>query len=145
MNVHHKEIILLLEKIPKVYKDYTDFEKNLSGNDEMKKKLSQDAYVTSILNYEARLKTTKDIKRRLFTIGFSLEAAQPDFNLNCTSKEMMQNYINAVGRVGVSERTKLQMDLLELLELKRSFSTLGSLLDGSKVKALESYLKGRKQ
>ena len=143
MNANHKELISALERVPKIYKDFYNYEKNLQGAKEEKKKLSLDVYTTKVLNFEATEKESKNLKQRLYTIGTSLDAAQPDFKLSYESKAMLERYIGAVGR-GVSERIKAQLDLLELLEMKEAFKTMGDLLDGAKVKALETYLKGRK-
>ena len=144
MNTNHKELIAALERIPKLYKEFCNYEKNLQRAKEEKKKLSLDAYNTKILNFEATEKESKHLKQRLYTIGTSLDAAQPDFKLSYESKAMLQKYISAVGRIGVSQRIKAQLDLLELLEMKETFKTMGDLLDGAKVEALKKYLKGRK-
>jgi len=144
MNANHKELIAALERIPAIYKEFCNYEKNLQGAKEEKKKLSLDAYITKVLNFEATVKESKNLKRRLNTIGNSLDVAQPDFKLSYENKATLKMYIDAVGRIGVSQRIKAQFDLLELSEVKATFKTMGDLLDGAKVKALETYLKGRK-
>jgi len=144
MNTKHKELISALERVPKLYKDFYNYEKNLQGAKEEKKKLSLDVYITKVLNFEAKEKDSKNLKQRLYTIGNSLDATQPDFELSYKNKALLERYVSAVGRVGTSSRIKAQLDLLELLEVKATFKTMGDLLDDAKVKALEKYLKGRK-
>lgn len=137
----HQEILVQLKKIPALYKEFAALENEITGAKAEKKRTTKEAY------YEKLLKTTEanrsDLRSRIERTGNQLYNAKPDFTTAYQSKEELERYIKAVGRIGVSERIKEQLELLELLEVKRQFQNTNDILDETKVKALSTYLKGR--
>lgn len=142
MNTYHKEIYKALEKIPNLYKDYIKLESSINGT-EMKKKLSIDDYQVAILNFDDRESKGAGLKRKILTVGKLLHNAKPDFKPSYQDKKQLQTYIQTVGEKHISERMKLQVELLELLEVKKQFTTISDFLDEMKVKELNKYLKGK--
>ena len=138
----HQEILVVLKQIPGLYKEFTALEKEVQGTKEEKKKMSRDVYYEKFLKF-VKAEKGNDLLNRLQVIGTRLYNSRPDFTTAYQSKEELERYIKAVGRIGVSERIKQQLELLELLEVKRQFQNINDLLDETKVKALDKYLKGR--
>lgn len=142
MNTYHKEIYKALKKIPSLCKDYIKLESSIDGT-EMKKKLSIDDYQVAILNFDDRESKGVGLKRKILTVGRLLNNAKPDFKPSYQDEKQLQTYIQTVGEKHISERMKLQVELLELLEVKKQFTTISDFLDEMKVKELNKYLKGK--
>jgi hypothetical protein len=138
----HQEILVQLKKIPALYKEFTVLENEITGAKTEKKTMSKEAYYEKFLKF-VKAEKGNDLKSRIERTGTQLYNARPDFTTAYQSKEELERYIKAVGRIGVSTRIKEQLELLELLEIKRQFQNINDFLDETKIKALNTYLKGR--
>ena len=142
MNIqHHKEIISQLEKIPEFRKEYIKLENSISDKEGLKNKLSKEMYQTKLLNFELNNRTGAGLKNRMMIIGNQLNSAKPDFTPSHNSVESLERYVSSVGRIGVSERIKKQIELMKLLEMQKLFASIHDFLDEEKIKTLNKYLK----
>lgn len=120
MSTQHKEILGALEKIPTIYKEYIKLEKSIGGTAERKRILSKEAYSLEILDFDSRNSRGTGLKRKIFAIGTRLDAARPDFNLSITNKSKVQKYLSIIGKNEASARMVQQLELFDLIEMKKS-------------------------
>jgi len=143
MKQEHNEIIAALKQIPSLKKEFDKLEKSIAGTDAKKKTLSKEDYQALILNFDedAGLKGT-GLKARILRAGHELSATQPDFNLSY-SKDALHRYMKVIGDDAMSQRITKQLELSELMEVKKQFQSINDFLDDVKIKALNTYLKGK--
>ena len=141
----HREIITALQKIPSLIKEFDKLDKSITGTDAKKKTLSKENYQLVILNFDDKDARGTGLKAKILRIGHELASAKPDFNLSYQNINALHNYVKVVGKNAASERVTKQLELSELLEVQKEFQSINDFLDDAKVKALNTYLKGKKQ
>ena len=140
----HEEILQSLKRIPDFIKKFNELENSIAGAKAKKKELSKEKYQALLLKFDADegMRGTR-LQSKMIQAGYELQAAQPDFNLSY-SKDALQRHLKTVGVGAVSERIKKQLELSELMEVKKQFQSINDFLDDAKIKALNTYLKGKK-
>ncbi|MEN4045811.1 hypothetical protein [Sulfurimonas sp. NWX367] len=141
----HKEIIAALKKIPSLIKEFHKLDKSIAGTDEKRKALSKEDYQLVLLNFDAKDARGTGLKAKILRTGHELSSAKPDFNLSCQNINALHNYVKVIGKDAMSERVSKQLELSELLEVQKEFQSINDFLDDAKIKALNTYLKGKKQ
>ncbi|PHS58819.1 MAG: hypothetical protein COB17_02410 [Sulfurimonas sp.] len=144
MSTQHNEIIAAFRKIPSLIKEFINLDKSIAGTDAKKKALSKEDYQLVILKFDedVGLRGT-GLKAKILRIGHELSNAQPDFCLSYPNIKALNNYVSVVGKDAVSERITKQLELSELMEVKKQFQSINDFLDDAKIKALNTYLKGK--
>lgn len=143
MNTQHREIFNALKRIPQLHKEFINLEKSITGTDEKKRTLSKENYDLLILNFDDKNSRGTGLKRRLVQSGEMLYSAKPDFVLSLTSKTKAERYIGLLAKDAVSDRMKNQLELFNLLEMKKKFTNINDFLNEDNIKELNKYLKGK--
>ena len=144
MSTQHKEIITALQKIPSLIKEFNKLDKSIAGTDEKKKALSKEDYQSLILKFDADAGARgTGLEAKMLRLGNELASAKPDFHLSYQNINALHNYVKVIGKDAASERVIKQLELSELLEVQKEFQSINDFLNDAKVKALNTYLKGK--
>jgi len=139
----HKEILEQLEKIPTLHKEFVKLESGIKGASAEKKSMTKEAYLKKLFDF-MKTQLKNDIKKKIMLVGTKLHSSQPDFLPAYNNIEELNRYISAVGTAETNIRVKEQLELLKILEFRNGFKTVNDFIDDTKIKTLNTYLKGKK-